>query len=53
MIYVDLTNTYCSTTCPPVIDGMIVYRDHSHLTDTFARTLRPAIDSYVPEEYKK
>ncbi len=53
VIYVDFTDTYCSETCPPVIDGMIVYRDHSHLTDTFARTLRPAIDSYVPEEYKK
>ena len=30
--------------CPPVIDGMIVFRDEHHLTATFASSLAPKLD---------
>ena len=49
----DFTRIYCQLTCSPVIDNIIVYRDHSHLTNTFASTLRPAFESVVPEEFLK
>lgn len=42
--YVDLRDWVCPRTslspaCPPVIGGVLVYRDGSHLTDTFVSTL--------------
>jgi peptidoglycan/LPS O-acetylase OafA/YrhL len=38
----DLTHFYCTrTACPPVIGGVLVWRDGSHLTGTFENTLRP------------
>jgi hypothetical protein len=43
---VDLTSAFCSTwPCPAVRNRAIVYRDTSHLTATFARTLAPALDA--------
>ena len=37
---VDLSAATCPTDpCPPVIESMLVYRDHHHLTATFARSL--------------
>ena len=37
---VDLSAVTCPTDpCPPVIGSMLVYRDHHHLTATFARSL--------------
>jgi peptidoglycan/LPS O-acetylase OafA/YrhL len=43
---VDLSDQMCPTDpCPPIIDGRIVYRDHHHLTATFAATLAPALDA--------
>jgi peptidoglycan/LPS O-acetylase OafA/YrhL len=53
VIAADLTDIYCSSVCSPVINGIIVYRDNSHITNTFAATLQPAIDALVPEEFKK
>ncbi|SOC89524.1 Peptidoglycan/LPS O-acetylase OafA/YrhL, contains acyltransferase and SGNH-hydrolase domains [Curtobacterium sp. 314Chir4.1] len=42
---VDLTRYYCdTTTCPAVIGGVLVYRDGSHQTLTFAKTLRPYLE---------
>lgn len=39
---VDMTDLYCDETmCPPVIGGVVVYRDGTHLTGTYARTLAP------------
>ncbi|MBV9830075.1 MAG: acyltransferase, partial [Marmoricola sp.] len=39
---IDLTRFYCDrTTCPAVIGGVDVYRDNSHITVTYARTLAP------------
>lgn len=40
--YVDMTRYYCTDgRCPSVIGGVNVYRDSSHLTTTFTRTLTP------------
>ncbi|PCN49302.1 hypothetical protein Csp2054_03750 [Curtobacterium sp. 'Ferrero'] len=39
---VDLTRYYCTATvCPAVIGGVVVHRDPTHLTNTFAKTLAP------------
>ncbi len=36
-------------TCVPVIGGVLVYRQTSHITDTYARSLEPAVkDEMVP-----
>lgn len=44
---IDLTLVYCpdGIYCPAVIDDMIVYRDSSHITATFARTLTDEFES--------
>ncbi|WP_181431058.1 acyltransferase family protein [Curtobacterium sp. MCBD17_021] len=40
--FVDLTDRYCSaSTCPAVIGGVVVHRDPTHVTATFATTLAP------------
>jgi hypothetical protein len=40
--YLDMTRYYCDrTTCPVVIGGVNVYRDNSHVTTTYARTMAP------------
>ncbi len=45
---IDFDNVYCEATeCLPVIGNAVVYRDDNHLTDTFARTLAPAIESEI------
>lgn len=42
--FLDLTDRICSGgVCPSVMNGMIVYRDASHLTGTFAASLAPEI----------
>ena len=42
MHVVDLTRYYCTATvCPAVIGGVVVHRDPTHLTNTFAKTLAP------------
>lgn len=39
---IDATSRLCvRRLCPAVIDDVLVYRDHSHLTATFAATLAP------------
>jgi peptidoglycan/LPS O-acetylase OafA/YrhL len=42
---IDLTARICvgDGPCPVVVNTMIVYRDHSHLTATFSRSLAPAL----------
>jgi peptidoglycan/LPS O-acetylase OafA/YrhL len=46
--FVDLTRQVCrGPTCPPVLDGMIVYRDDNHLTATFARSLALPLGSVL------
>ncbi len=39
---VDVTSLYCTATvCPPVIGHVLVYKDRTHITATFADTLAP------------
>jgi hypothetical protein len=40
----DLSDLFCDgAVCPPVKNGIIVYRDDSHISAPFAQTLAPAI----------
>jgi peptidoglycan/LPS O-acetylase OafA/YrhL len=42
---IDLTPYYCTaTTCPAVIGGVLVYRDTSHITGTWAMSLKPYLE---------
>ena len=39
---IDLTDLLCpGLVCPPVIGGVLVYRQGSHITDTYVRSLAP------------
>ena len=39
---IDLTDYYCTdTVCPAIIGGVLVYRDTSHVTNTWAKSLAP------------
>ena len=45
---VDVTSFYCTATaCPPVIGHVLVYKDRTHLTETFTQTLSPYIERQV------
>ena len=40
--YVNLTRYFCdSSTCFPVIGGALVYKDATHITSVYGRTLGP------------
>ncbi|OEI67641.1 acyltransferase family protein [Curtobacterium sp. ER1/6] len=42
---IDLTPYYCTrTSCPAVIGGVLVYRDTSHITATWATSLTPYLE---------
>lgn len=44
----DLTDLYCTATvCPAVIGGVLVHRDRTHLTNTFAKTLSPYLGAEI------
>ncbi len=46
---VDLSAVTCPTDpCPPVVGSMLVYRDHHHLTATFARSLVDELGAALP-----
>jgi len=41
---VDATSFFCTaTTCPPVINGIVVYSDASHVTATYVTWIAPAV----------
>jgi peptidoglycan/LPS O-acetylase OafA/YrhL len=41
---IDPTSWYCTAkTCPPVIDGIVVYADNSHTTSTYTAWLAPVL----------
>ncbi|WP_100447539.1 acyltransferase family protein [Glycomyces xiaoerkulensis] len=43
---IDLTDYICTeTACPPVVGNILVYRDDAHLTNTYAATLAPYLES--------
>jgi hypothetical protein len=40
----DLSDMFCSgAVCPPVKNGIVVYRDESHISAPFARSVAPAL----------
>ena len=55
----DFSNSYCGVSksapndCPPIIKGVKVYRDHSHITSTFAGTLQGRIAAGLPRFAKR
>jgi len=45
---IDLSRYYCTDTiCPAVIGGVLVHRDRTHLTNTFAVTLAPYLGDEI------
>jgi hypothetical protein len=46
---IDLTDRICvgAGSCPVVVNGVIVYRDMSHLTAVFSRSLAPALGAAI------
>lgn len=50
---VDMSDFYCrSTVCPSVIGGVNVYRDRTHLTNTFVLTLAPYLGDAIESALK-
>jgi len=44
----DLTDVFCEDNwCPVIIDGVILYRDGSHITVSFAKTLQDKFEDYL------
>lgn len=51
---VDLTKHICPfSSCSPVIDGALVYRQSSHLTNTYAKTLAPLLTEKLKSAVRK
>ena len=47
---IDLAVAMCPTDpCPPVVGSMLVYRDHHHLTATFAASLADELGAALPD----
>lgn len=47
-VLIDLTDLYCTVAvCPAVIGGVLVHRDRTHLTNTFATTLTPYLGDAI------
>ena len=47
---VDVTSLFCTDdACPPVIGNVLVYRDTSHITASYAATLTPYIEPQIVE----
>src|SRR3954452_4127815 len=45
---VDLSRFFCdATTCPPVIGGVLVYKDLTHITSEYAKTLAPYLEREI------
>jgi hypothetical protein len=50
---VDFTNSFCGPkTCSPVIDGIVVYKDHSHMSPEWAMHMLPVLDAAIPKKFK-
>jgi len=47
---IDITASVCpSDPCAPVIGGVMVYRDKTHMTATYSRSLGPILNRATPE----
>jgi hypothetical protein len=45
---VDASNLFCSaTSCPAVVGRVVVFRDASHVTETYMRTIAPYVTSDI------
>jgi hypothetical protein len=45
-VLVDMTRSFCSpTTCFPVIGGVLVHKDNSHITATYGATIAPYLSA--------
>ncbi|MEO0024040.1 MAG: hypothetical protein RL196_481 [Actinomycetota bacterium] len=53
VVIADFTDLYCSQSCSGVIGDIIVYRDQSHLTNTFAATLQSNFEAIIAKEFLK
>lgn len=50
----DFTDSFCSLkSCPPVMGNIVVYKDNSHITTTWAAHLQPVLEAAIPAEFKK
>lgn len=50
---IDLRTKFCPhNICLPLINGRIVYRDKSHISALFARTLVGYLDAAIPRKFK-
>jgi hypothetical protein len=46
---IDPTPWFCTrTTCPIVVGNVLVYKDFSHISTYYARTLVPMLDRKLP-----
>ena len=53
MLHVDVTEWYCRESddrCPAVIGNVLVYRDVSHLTNSFLMSMRPMLAEALREQ---
>ena len=51
---VDFRDTICpEKECVPVIGGVLVYRQSSHVTDTYAMTMKPVLEDALVPAVKK
>ena len=45
---IDMTSFFCSARfCPPVIGGVLVYKDLTHITSEYAKTLAPYLEREI------
>ena len=45
---IDLSRFFCDATrCPPVIGGVLVYKDLTHITSEYGKTLAPYLEREV------
>lgn len=52
--FVDVTAAICpGETCPPIRDGVVVFRDGSHLTRAFSERLAPALSGAVADALRR
>ncbi|MDG5473668.1 acyltransferase family protein [Jeotgalibacillus sp. ET6] len=48
VVFADLSDYFCDDEeCSPVIGNVLVYRDHHHLTATYAETMAPALEVHI------
>lgn len=45
---IDMSDQFCiNELCPPVIGGVLVYGDDDHMTDTYSRSVAPALSRAI------